>query len=194
MPSRRTAIDLFANRAARRCRTQDGRAAEGQPAQHTGRVGRRAAEVLALGLRRSRPAPGSSVLCHGGLATTSSPTPRSSRGTRRAHAGAGSPLRRRGGPRTDSVSSMAANTRFRLASGRGLHDHCVEQRGLVVEHPEDGAFGDAGRLGDLAGGDRRPCSRNRGRVAATIADRRSSSGSAAARPRPCTWVTGPRYS
>ena len=37
---------------------------------------------------------------------------------------------------------------------RGLDDR-VEQRGLVVEDPEDRALGDAGRLGDLPGGDRR---------------------------------------
>ena len=36
-----------------------------------------------------------------------------------------------------------------------------------------------------------PCSRKSGRVAATIAERRSSSGSAAARTRPVTWVMGP---
>ena len=80
--------------------------------------------------------------------------PRRAAAARRPCAGAGSRPRRRGGPRGGAPRSMASNCASTVVGvERGLDDR-RDQRLLVGEDPEDRALGDAGGLGDLAGGER----------------------------------------
>ncbi len=68
------------------------------------------------------------------------------------------------------------------AGGEGSLHGGVDHGVLVGEDPEDRAFGHAGGVGDLPGRDVGAPRDSSGMVAATIAARRSSAGSAAARP------------
>ena len=60
----------------------------------------------------------------------------------------------RAGPRAESDGSMASERGVRRGGVERRLDHGLDQRLLVREDPEDRALGDAGGLGDLAGGDR----------------------------------------